>query len=136
MNVKRVVTIAGYLAFGFLAAMGAIAVILTAMQLGIWPTLTQAVPAASPVFLPLLMWWRYTTHPPTRRRGAVAWILAWSLLIGALMVSPVWFWTAPILAVLAAEAARCRAGRGHARKRAALHSSETGASRSTTVGAD
>ncbi len=96
---------AGYVALGLPAVVAVPALIATLARFGPWDTLS-ALPAVLWACTPGLLWLRYTRRGPTRRRGRITWSLLGVLAVAMLLVSPIWFWSGPVLCVLASEALR------------------------------
>lgn len=97
---------AGYAIFGLPAVLAVPALIATFAQFGVRDTLVSGVPAALWVCTPALLWLRYARRRPTRRRGRIAWAMLGLLTITMILISPIWFWSGPLLLVLSSEAVR------------------------------
>lgn len=99
----------GYLVFGLPALLAIPALIATAAEFGLWPTITHAGPPALLASLPLLVWVWYTRRPPSTRSRRLAWIVLATLATATLLATPLFFWTAPAFAVLTSELLRALA---------------------------
>lgn len=96
----------GHLVLGLPAVLAVPALIATLAQFGFPDTLTAGGPAVAVACAPEALWMRYTRHRPSTGRGRVAWTLGWLLAVTMLLLSPIWFWSGPLLFVLASEAVR------------------------------
>lgn len=105
----------GYLVFGLPAVLAVPALIATFARFGLWDTVHSAVPIAVGVCIPLLLWLRYTHRRPRTRTGRCAWVLLAAAVTTTLVLSPLFFWVGPVLAVLVSETLRVLCPRGVAR---------------------
>jgi len=105
-TMTAVITWIGYVVFGLPAALAVPAMASTVTRFGAWPAATQALPAAATAVIPLMLWVRYTRHRPTTRRGKLAWLVVAAAAIAAVALSPLFFWSGPVLLVLCAELLR------------------------------
>lgn len=96
----------GYLVFGLPAVLAVPALIATLARFGLWDILRSAVPVALCLCVPLLLWLRYTHHRPRSRSGKCAWALVAAAATTTLVISPLFFWVGPVLAVLGSELLR------------------------------
>lgn len=97
----------GHALFGIPAAAALPALAATTVRFGPVATLTSALLPAMVVAVPWLLWLRYTRRRPTTRRAKLTWLAVALLVAGVTLASPIWFWTVPVLALLAGEATRC-----------------------------
>lgn len=102
---------AGYVVFGLPAAFAIPALITTWVQFGLWRALIGAGPLFVWVIAPLLLWIRYTRHPPQTRAGSTAWGILAAAVTVSLLISPVFFWTGPVLVLLISELLRATCAR-------------------------
>lgn len=107
---KQINTIAGYVAFGLPTLFAIPAMAATIARFGLWDTLTSAVLPVLGVSAPLLLWIRYTRHRPVWKIARLTWAGIALLALLMLASTPIWFWTAPVLAVLLSELLRALAG--------------------------
>lgn len=106
---KQINTIAGYVVFGLPSLFALPAMAATIARFGLWDTLTSAALPLVAVVLPLLLWIRYTRHRPVWKIARVTWAgIAGSALL-LLASTPIWFWSGPVLAVIASELVRALA---------------------------
>ena len=106
---KQINTLAGYVVFGLPSLLALPAMVATIARFGLWDTLTSAALPLVAVATPLLLWIRYTRHRPVWRLARVTWagIAGGALLL--LASTPIWFWTGPVLALIASELLRALA---------------------------
>lgn len=97
--------LAGYIVFGLPAAIAVPAAAATISRFGLWNTLTSAALPLLVVAASLLLWIRYTRHHPVRKLARLAWAAAAGATFLTFAVSPIWFWSGPLLAVLLSELA-------------------------------
>lgn len=96
----------GHVLFGIPAAAALPALGATTIRFGPVATLTSALLPALVVAAPWLLWFRYTRRRPTSRRAKLTWLAVAALVSGVTLASPIWFWTVPVLTLLASETTR------------------------------
>jgi hypothetical protein len=98
-------TVMGYVLFGIPAALCGPALVSTVHRYGLG-ALGAAVLATLWACAPLLLWIRYTRHRPTSRHGRLTWVLLGTAALITLLISPIWFWSGPVLVLLLLEISR------------------------------
>ncbi|ACZ32450.1 hypothetical protein Xcel_3451 (plasmid) [Xylanimonas cellulosilytica DSM 15894] len=96
----------GYLILGLPAALALPALAATITKFGLWATLTGAAVSALAAIGPVAAWTIYTRRRPSTRRGAQIWLATAAVVLTALWVSPLFFWTGPVVVLLVSELAR------------------------------
>jgi hypothetical protein len=96
----------GLVMFGVPALMSVPAVVATAARFGVWATVSAAAVPVVVICLPLGTWIWYLRRPPRSRRARTGWGVAASVAVTLLGVTPIRWWTAPVLLVLLSETFR------------------------------
>ena len=103
---RQLNTIGGYVVFGLPSLLAIPALMATIARFGLWATLTSAALPVIAVAIPLLLWARYTRHRPVWKIARVTWAALALVSLTLIAASPIWFWSAPVLAVLLSEVLR------------------------------
>ena len=96
--------VAGHVILGFPAGLAIAALTGTVARFGV-SALAATVPALG-VIGPWVLWLRYTQQQHITRRAGLGWAACGVALAVVLLLSPLWFWTGPVLVLLMSESLR------------------------------
>lgn len=99
---------AGHVTFGLPAALALPALASTITRFGPREALTTAAPLALLVWVPFLAWIHHTRRQPTRRHATHTVVLVMFATVTTVtyLLTPLFFWAVPVVAVLMSEGTR------------------------------